>query len=161
MTTQEDTQSAETEERVDEDAADQSEADAAEDAGETEVSQQSAVADIMQSPQLQGIVDKAVAKATQKAAAEFAQSVEQAQQTAANARSLLPINFSPVGKTARDILLQAVGDVVPDAGKRSDEYLQGCVDTMVKHRMQPTVQSTAGPAGDGKSPVRFEQIKRS
>ena len=81
--------------------------------------------------------------------------VANAQIVAQRAASLLPNGFDATGKSVRDILVQAVGKSVDDVGDKSDDYLQGALHILVKHRATPTEQSATR---NEFTPTRFDQI---
>ena len=87
-------------------------------------------------------------EAAETARAEQAAAEQEAQEAAARAladadaradllittKPLLPKDFDPKGKAAKEILVAAVGDEVTDAAQRSEDYLMAKVEGIVERR---------------------------
>ena len=119
---------------------------------ETEAQAQAQVAETQSTHVMitQAQLDELVAKASNSTADQVEQRIKTAQAESLtvqsivqSAKSLLPNGFDATGKTVRDVLVQAVHKSVDDVEKKSDDYLQGAVDILVKHRAVPTEQSSA------------------
>ena len=78
---------------------------------------------------------------------------------AQSAKSLLPNDFDSTGKTVKDVLVQAVGNVVEDPDGKSEDYLQGVVDERVRRGIQPETQSSS--SHNENTPSTFNQILRT
>ena len=65
----------------------------------------------------------------------------------ANIRPLLPEDFETRGKSVQEILVAAVGDTVSEPEKRSQDYLQAKVETILEIREASEVQQRAQRKG--------------
>ena len=78
-----------------------------------------------------------------------------------NVRPLLAEDFETRGKSKHEILIAAVGDVVQEPEKRSEDYLQAKVETILENRESSAEQQRAQKSGARPGGNRGMSINRS